>query len=246
MAKDPSSEDLYLGIAVVPNYFLTEKVGQGKIGSVYRCVRQDPLDTLACKVIVEGKLRAGWEKEIEKLSLLRGVPNVVPYHSHANAENRNHRPFTYVLFDFINGKNLKEYLVACRDLLDMAFIEDLTRVALKVLYACRAVGIQHGDLHEGNILISEPDKRLPGNPKTIWISDFGYGGSHNNLEPKDDFKQLFAITTSLLHKLDPASLNPRDRVMHQKLADFVAKKLLETDATQKVLCGRARTSTARV
>lgn len=114
----------------------------------------------------------------------------------------------------------------------MAFIENIVKTVLQVLHACRAVKIQHGDLHEGNILISEPDKRLPGSPRTIWISDFGYGGSHNKLDPKDDYRQLFSIASNLLRKLNRFDLTPRDRIMHQKIEEFLKKKILEVDTIQ--------------
>lgn len=55
---------------------------------------------------------------------------------------------------------------------------------------------------------------------------------HIKLDPKDDFMQLFSITLNLLRKLDRANLNPRDRVMHQKVENFFKKKILEVDATQ--------------
>ncbi|MDO9096690.1 MAG: hypothetical protein Q7U60_01000 [Candidatus Methanoperedens sp.] len=225
-------KDPYLGCQPLLNYYLTENVGEGKIGIVYKAIRSDLSDTLACKVIPDGKLKDGWQRELEKNVLLRGVPYIVPYHSHGTSHDNNHRPFTYVFFDFIQGRNLKQYLESPPWPLDMAFIESIVKTILQVLHACHAVGIQHGDLHEGNILIKDPDSRLPGSPRTIWISDFGYGGSHNKLDPKDDFRQLFSITSNLLRKLDRANLNPRDRVMHQKVENFLKKKILELDATQ--------------
>lgn len=232
MLKKEHTQDPYFGLQPIPSYYLTEKVGEGKIGSVYKAVRSDPPDVLACKIIPEGRLKPGWDRELYKVLSLKTVPNVVQYYRHDSSLDNNQRPFVWVLWNFVDGINLREYLEKSPWPLDMAFIENIVRTVLQVLHACRAVGIQHGDLHEGNILISNPDKRLVGNPRIIWISDFGYGGSHNKLEPKDDYRQLFSITSNLLRKLNRFNLNPRDRVMHQNIEDFLKKKLLEVDTIQ--------------
>jgi protein kinase-like protein len=228
------SDDPYVGVQPITNYYLREKVGEGRIGSVYRAERpSDPPDTLACKVIPEGKLKAGWQKELQKVVLLRSVPNVVQYYGqHGSALDNHQRPFTWVLWNFVDGINLRQYVEKRPWPLDLAFIENIAETVLKVLFACRQVGIQHGDLHEGNILISNPDPRLMGSPRIIWVSDFGYGGSHNELEPRDDFRQLFSIISVLTKKLEAKNLGPRDRVMCEKIDEFLRKRVLEVDPTQ--------------
>src|SRR5258707_3873155 len=232
MSSSKHRRDHLIGLSPLPNYVLKRRVGAGRIRTIYAAERAYPKDTLACKVIKEGRLKKGWQRELEKVASLRGVPGVVQYHSHDSMFDRFHRPFTYILFQFIDGKNLRDYIQHPNTPLDMAFIELLAITILQVLHASRAVGIVHGDLHEGNILIQKPDPRLPGSPLTVWISDFGYGGSHNQLDPKDDYKQFFSVVSSLLHKLDEASLNPPDKVMYSKLEEFLSKKVLEIDPTQ--------------
>lgn len=235
MSKKEVLKDSYIGFEPIRNHYLTEKIDEGRIGSVYKAVQSDPLDVLACKVIPV--VNDGWDRELEKVLQLRGVPNVVQYITHDSGLDNNHKPFVWILWNYIDGINLRDYLNTFPWPLDMAFIENITRTLLKVLHACYAIGIQHGDLHEGNILISKPDKRLPGSPRTIWVSDFGYGGSHIELEPKDDYRQLFSITSNMLKKLDISSLNPRDRIMHQKIEEFVKKKILEVDSLQGMYVG---------
>lgn len=239
MRRTEQTVDPYVGLQPIPGYYLTKKVGEGRIGSVYKAACEDPEDLLACKVIPEGKLKDGWQRELQKVVRLRTVPNVVQYHQYGSKHDKTHRQFTWILWDYIPSKNLKDYLEDPASPLDMAFIELVGETVLQVLHACRAVDVRHGDLHAGNILVSDPDPRLPGSPRRIWISDFGYGGSHNNLEPKDDYRQLFSIVSNLLHKLDPSNLNPRDKVLHQKIGEFLRKRLLEVDATQGAYVGNA-------
>ena len=188
-------------------------------------------------MIPEGKLKPGWQRELEKVVQLSGIPSVVQYRGHGKARDKKRRPFTYVFFDFVLGKDLKKIIEDSNWPLDMAFIEGLARTVLEVLHACQAVGIFHGDLHAGNILISDPDKRLLGNPRRTWITDFGYGGSHNALEPKNDYRQLCSILANLLHRLRQPDLNPRDKLMHEKLSVFIHRHLLESDPTQQHVMG---------
>ena len=74
--------DPYEGLQV-RNYTIVEKVGKGKIGTVYKAIRSDINDIAACKVIAEGDLKDGWQKELEKVSLLRGsleaLQVLIPY-----------------------------------------------------------------------------------------------------------------------------------------------------------------------
>ncbi len=228
MEKAENPNDSYIDLIIDNGYKIISYVDKGKKGKIYKAKREDMNDILACKIIPIARLNQGWEREIEKVVRLRGIPNIVPYHSHGTEADKNNNQFLWVLWDFINGTNLKKFIDISPRELNLAFIENIIETILNVLFACQAVDIQHGDLHERNILIKDPDPRIPGSPKTIWISDFGYGGSHNQLLPKDDFRQLFSVGSNLLKKLNPSDLNPRDRIMYKKLDEFLKKKVMES------------------
>lgn len=226
--------DPYVGSQPRPNYTLTEWVGKGRIGDVYKAVRTNSAHVLACKVIRPENLKDGWEKELEKvIKLTNGsTPFVVQYQDHGASIDKSNKPFVWVMWNYIDGINLRKYLDTLPWSLDMAFIENIILTIIRVLHACHFEDIQHGDLHPGNILIQNPDPHLIDKPRRIWISDFGYGGSHNKKAPKDDFRQLYAISSELLRKLSPSNLNARDKALHQKMEEFLKKKILEVDATQ--------------
>lgn len=232
MTNDIQSDDPYLNIQLIPDYYLVERVGEGKIGFVYRAERTDPVDTLACKVIPEGKLKSGWQRELEKAIQLKNTPNIVIYHSHGTHLNKEDRPFTWVLWNFIDGDNLHDLLKDPEFALNMPFIGDILEVLLGALYSCNIVDTEHGDLHEGNIMIARPDKRIREASRKIWVTDFGYGGSHNDIEPKNDYRQLYSIVSNLLKRIDISGLGPRDKILHLKLEAFLRKRFLEEDRTQ--------------
>jgi hypothetical protein len=224
--------DPFIGIKISGEWELVEKVGVGKIGAVYKAVKQNPYDVLACKIIPHTP-KSGWDVELAKVTKLRGVDSVVQYHSHGAALDKNSRPYVWILWNnFIDGINLATYITEKPWPLDMAFIENIASVVLNVLYACQHENIIHGDLHAGNILISNPDMKTVDKQRKVWVSDFGYGGSHNQKKPKDDFKQLSSIIINLLNKLNLSDLNKRDRIMHEKLYFFFDKKFAERDPTQ--------------
>ena len=237
MAKKIDPVDPYIGL-IIDGYTIKEKIGTGKIGSVYKAERTD-VDFFACKIISAEKLKAGWEKELEKVHKLKNVPNVIEYKRHGSELDKNNRPIIYIFWNYIDGVNLKKY--SASKVLDLPFIFELANVILRVLYACKHEKIFHGDLHEGNILISNPDPRLIDNKSTIWISDFGFGGSHNNKKPKDDFKQLYAIINNLLSKIDPSNLTAEQKILHEKIKVFFSKKILEQDPTQAKFVGNLET-----
>lgn len=229
MVDRKNAEDPYVGLDIA-GYQLTEKLGEGRIGVVYKAVRSVFGDTLACKIIPQDKLKSGWERELTKVLQLRGIPHIIQYYSHGTHLDKKHRTFVWVLWEYIDGMNLKEFIH--NNSIDMAFIENALDNILRALHACKSVEIKHGDLHAGNILISKPDDRLPRSPRKIVVSDFGYGGSHNNIDPKDDYKQLHSILMNLLRTLNKHKLSSRDKIMYDKLSNEFSRTLLETDKTQ--------------
>ena len=106
-----TQQDINLGLQPWKDYILTEYVGKGKIGRVYRAVNKfDDQDVLACKIIKEKKLRSGWEKELEKLSKLRGVDGVVPYFHHTEGFDKKDENVVFIFYQFIDGWNLNDYV----------------------------------------------------------------------------------------------------------------------------------------
>ncbi len=233
----PAQDDIYIGTRIRDHYELTEKIGEGKIGIVYKAERTSPQLVVACKIIQNENLKPGWEKELEKVAALDTIDSVVHYRDHGSDLDKTNRNFVWVLMDYIDGLNLTQYLTRNDPPLDMSFIEGFLRTILGVLHACSQVDIHHGDLHEGNILISNPDKRIVGKPQRVFVSDFGYGGSHNQVEPRNDFRQVFSIAKMMLRRLKSSDLIARDRLMHEKLGVFLEKEILETDRLQGAFVG---------
>lgn len=221
---DPST---FIGARVSGDFELVEFKGAGKIGQVFRAYSPTKNLTYACKVILQSKLKKGWERELEKIRELQNVPNVVQYRDHGAGISGNNL-YCWVLYDFVDGWNLNEFAEQQSDKITVPFIVGLLKCVLEVLYACKVQGIVHGDLHAGNILIGKPDPRRINARETINVNDFGYGGSHNDVQPKNDFKELTTFVSKLLRGVPQHSLNPADKQVHEGLQAFCGKSLADT------------------
>jgi len=68
----------------------------------------------------------------------------------------------------------------------------------------------------------------PYNERRIIITDFGYGGSHNQLKPKDDIAQIVAIGCNLLNRLNRDALQATERIIRERVLVFLKKDLNDT------------------
>lgn len=222
--------DSWIG-EIVDGYRLIKILGHGKIGYVFLAQHQHISNMLrACKIIREGQLKNGWQREIEKVALLRGIPQIVEIWSWGSDISKLGRPYTYINYSYVESKNLRDYL-ADNSELSIATVMAIGEALLRAKHACDAVGIQHGDIHEGNILVTAPDPRFPEFRQRIVVTDFGYGGSHNALVPKDDVLQISSLMCGLLRSIPEDALEATERAIREKLIGFFSKEL--TDSYQR-------------
>lgn len=217
---------------IVDSYKLIEERGRGKTAVVYKAYDESINHYVACKLIPFDTLKEGWETEIKKVARLDGVAQIVQYKKYGQT-SINNKEYLYILWQFIPGTNLKEYIKDHRDSINLEFIRNVTEQILTAFHAMQVVGISHNDLHPGNILIYT-DPRFISQGPNIRITDFGIGGSFNGLKPKDDYKELARICKDLLELIDPAELvDGKNKFFYDSLInDFILKKLLETDRIQ--------------
>jgi hypothetical protein len=223
----PEDAKQFIGIEIQNTGFkITEYVGKGMISYVFKAEKGNR--AVACKVILD-KLKPGWDKEITKVQVLEdsGIESIVPYIEHGAQHFQNNKFFTWILWRYVKGMNLKTYILNKPERLTIAFIENLALRLLEVIHACQEAGFQHGDLHEGNILVSDPTELRINNQRQIWVTDFGMGGSHNNLIPKNDKIQFYSIIKNLLNKIESDTLEAEQKILHHELNVFLDKKFLE-------------------
>ena len=224
----------------IKNYFEGElyegykfivEVGRGNIGVVYKVYNESIDHYRACKVIPQKNLKTNWEMEIKKIVKLEGIPQIAQYKTHAIVTLKDSE-YVCILWEFINGDNLRHFINNHPDSITLEFIRAIAEQTLIAFCAMENQKILHNDLHEGNIIIYYDTRTInPSTPK-VKITDFGIGGSHNTLKPKDDYRQLAQILFNLLQLIDPSELSDgKSTFFYDKFIEFIQKKILETNPT---------------
>lgn len=215
----------------INGYVIKESLGKGCIGAVYKSIREELDDVRAVKFVpmdVVSK-KANWEQEIIKVNKLRRTEGVVHYHTHGST-NINGIDYLYIMWDYIPGKSLKDYINNKQ--LTMQMVVNVVFRSLSVFFACQQLGIQHADFHSGNILIEEPDPlNINGSIQKVWITDFGYGtfSQVNATPPMDDYDGLSRIIQQCIESIDMHKLDIDARNQFRVLKNEFPKYLHESD-----------------
>ena len=221
----------------VGKYQLSNEIGRGNIGVVYKAQHHRTGDVAACKIIPSENLKRDWEIEIEKIGKLSGISTVAQYKTHTTEQIKD-LPYICILYEYVGyedqcADNLHTYMHKNPSAITLEFIELVVKEILITFNAMQVVDISHNDIHEGNILIFHDPRSLDPDTPTIKITDFGIGGSDNELEPKDDYAQLAFICHNLLEKVEYSELDGKDKFFYDNfIEDFLQKKILETNPTE--------------
>ena len=203
------------------NFTLGEEIlGSGKIGVVFKAKRkltELSSTVVAIKVIPQEKLRSNWDDEIVKLSKLNPTVKVPHYINHGTFHAANEM-LAYIVYDYIPSTNLRDWLSKNRA--TIAFVEGLILEILEVFHAMQVVGIQHNDLHSGNILVTHDEQNIESELDHFFVTDFGIGGSANDLPPKNDNLGLAEIINQTLEKVDFSELSQRDKEKYELIKSF--------------------------
>jgi hypothetical protein len=236
MAKPPSIDDLKsLAGQKVGEYIIDEYVNRGKVGAVFKAHREEFGDEVVALKLMFGEQRPNWENEIKKVVKLALIKNVVHFKNLGQGTALN-RSVTYTVWDYIPpGRNLRQYLEATTEKCSPSRYVAIITTILAVLHAVQLKGVKrHGDLHPGNILVGDADV-ADINPATgvvsepIYVSDFGYGASNGELQPKDDYRGLKIISDLILEHIDLDNATATDRQTLTEITRLLSKLLTETD-----------------
>ena len=230
MADDLKPNDSFIGL-VLNGYIVESRCGKGTIGSVYLAKRHgDVSDLRAIKFIPESQRRVGWQNEINKVTKLGLTDHVVPYLDHGDVKV-NEETFQWIAWRYIKGSSLLALIE--RKVITAPLLYDVVRHVLAILHGCKVVGIQHGDLHAGNILVEDANPiYIDPQKRNIWVTDFGYLTASMGKDMLDDFQGLARIIGEVVNAIEYHSLEGSDKAFISNLKTKFLKDVLETDATQ--------------
>lgn len=215
----------------IGDWELKQEVGRGNLGVVYEATKTTygVTDRAAVKIVPEENLIAGWQQEMAKAIPLRGIPQTIQYLFFEERPLKG-RKFVCIFSEFIDGPTLDKYARTNKDAITIAFIYNLIDQLLQALLAMQSRGIRHGDLHAKNIMVVPADDRFYSRTPTLKVGDFGIGGSHNGLKPKDDRLEIASTCAQLIQEcIDRSALdNAEDRVRYDYLlTEFLPKRLMD-------------------
>jgi hypothetical protein len=225
----------------VGRYKLTNFIGSGRIGYVYRAEHVEFPDAERAVKLIFDTLKSGWEQELRKVVRLAQIPGVVQFHE--IGESRvTHRSEThlcqYTVWDYIPpGENLRDHLTRVEEI-EASFLLAVIERILHVLHACHDKGVaRHGDLHAGNVLIGNAtaavlddslQQRAP-----IYLSDFGYGATGAAQVPKDDYVGLALIINDMVVRFKHSVATATDKQIVRSIRDEVGKLLREPEGPER-------------
>ena len=134
------------------NWKMLYLIGAGTFARVYRAVHTKTNDVKACKVLrnrysTDLETRDGFMAEARLVMKLRH-PNIVPIH-----EVDEYRGRIYMVMDFVEGQNLREYVKAHKKLPVLTALK-ITRDILSGLAYAAQTNIYHRDMKLSNVLLS--------------------------------------------------------------------------------------------
>ena len=193
----------------------------------------------ACKIIPKSNLvgaqegKDTWRAEIEKANRLRN-PAVVHFSAILEWKDVAKGIDCVVLVaDYIKGPNLRDFLKSNKDEVTMPFIVEFLETMFDFFNEMSDAGLDHGDLHAGNILVEDRSNSLRGEKHAFRVTDFRVSAATSRQTKfTDDYLQLAAILKELLAAYDYQAAEPKDQFFFNKLNnEFLARHLVEADQT---------------
>jgi serine/threonine-protein kinase len=153
-------------------YILTEKVGEGGMGKVYRARRMDDVQAVALKIIrpillANPMIRKRYEREVTAALALKHT-NIVSVFDAGEVDGRH-----YIAMEFVDGIDLSRLVKEVRALEIAEACEYGRQAALGMHYAHQA-GFVHRDIKPSNIVVAG-ERHILGStgPAIVKILDMG-------------------------------------------------------------------------
>jgi len=156
------------GQIVGGDYEILDLLGSGGMGFVFRA-RQKSLDRIVCLKVPREEIRADeaamarFEREAKTIARINH-PNIVSIFVVHLPKNPAETPF--IVMEFIEGRELEDYIFANRGRLNVGDLLDLAKQICAGLHAAHETQIVHRDIKPANIMIATATG-------TVKIMDFG-------------------------------------------------------------------------
>lgn len=225
-----------------PRFVIKEHIESGNNGHVFRAYSDTTEHQLACKIVPFQNLPKDdaeqdlWLQEAKKGNKLNHpsvvrCEDVVPW-----LEKGAPGKYVVFIYEYVAGTSLRDYIRNNENEITVGFIEEFLRTLLGLFYEMRGRGIDHGDLHAGNIIVAQKSPYDIDPRETFRVIDFGVRAITSSGASQNDFLQLAGILRDLLAKVDYQAAGPRDRHAYNIFRnEFLQRHLIEADTTVDAL-----------
>lgn len=167
-----------IGVTIKDRYDVIKKLGEGGFGFTYQVYDSKMDRDAAIKILKNDDDDFSWKEEAKKAGKLQGIPQIVTITDYDDDEiklNDKKIHINYIVSEFINGEPLADFIEK-HPLTSIDMVNIIEQICIGIS-AMQNNGIEHGDLHMNNILITEPQQYDPENRRQIKIVDFGLAKS---------------------------------------------------------------------
>lgn len=235
MKRNLPDGDQFIGQAIPgrDQYKIVRVLGSGCNAHVFVAHSDSLVHDVACKVIPVANLVGAdespptWKEEIHKAN--RVASNRVVKCHDMGTWSLGDTEYVFLLSELVRGESLRDHLKRVKTV-DVGFVEAFLQEMLDFLRELQAAGLQHGDLHSGNVLVEDRSQSLVGPGYAFRVADFGVRRATTGDALLDDFDQLAVMLRELMERVRYTECSPRDRYMFDAINDdLLAKGLVERD-----------------
>lgn len=210
----------------------------GAYGVTYKAIDKKLNAPVAIKFLKPENLDNYWKEEAQKASQLRNVPQIVQIYDFDEDEiEKDGKRFTlhYLVWEFLEGEPLKNYFIK-KDSFSSEFIIEIVRQLCYAVKAMQVIGLEHGDLHTGNILIIPPKDYEPNYNYKLKIIDFGLAKSYIGNTFRNDMEYVTDILKDFWKKNSISSDDFKiEDKKFQTLIPNLIKQLEDTTLERKLI-----------
>lgn len=150
-----------------PNYEILHEIGAGNFATVYKAVQKSTGQFVAVKVLKQSLVQDNILMERFEKEVRIGAEMNHPYIVRLLDRGTTDQQVPFVVFEFIDGTTLKEFINSKERLSPFATKELMGQV-LDALSSAHASGVIHGDLKPQNIMVSRTGSKMH-----VKVLDFG-------------------------------------------------------------------------
>ena len=236
MRKHLPDREHFVGTVLpqLPSYRVVEWVGSGCNGHVYRAHSKEITSDLAFKFVPTENLpedpeqRGIYLMEARKANSLDNECVVRCVEVLPLVDDALHRTFVVFVSQYVSGTSLQDFIKKKRSEIGVAFIEAFLDTMFGLLFELDQRGMEHGDLHAGNVLVSQSQYSLSGEAR-FKVTDFGIT-EITGIDHTSDYLFIARILRDLLECVSYNDQQSRDRYVYDILRlDYLRRHLIETD-----------------